>query len=80
MADVGQLQSGLFDGLFHSRSCSEPFGVRCGDMVRVGGESAAQNLSIDLGSACHGVFVFFENECSRSFAHHKAVAVLVERT
>ena len=57
-----------------------PFGMGGGDVIGIGGESAAGQFGIDFGTTSFCMFEFLENDCSRAFAQNKTVAVFVERT
>ncbi len=48
-------------------------------MVGVSRKSAAHDFAVDLCAASQGVAQFFEDESTSAFAHHKSVAVFIER-
>ena len=77
---VGQLHAGFLNGLFHGEHGSETLWVGCSDVIGVGGEAAAGDFGVDFGSTGFGMFVFFEDKRSGSFAEYETVAVFVIRT
>ena len=51
------------------------FGVRGGDVVRVGCDSASRDLGINLRSACFGVFLGLKDEYCCALAQDETVSV-----
>ena len=46
------------------------FGVRCCEVVRIGGHRRTHHLGINMGAALFGMLVFFQQQCSCALAHH----------
>src|SRR4029077_17048338 len=52
---------------------------RRGHMVRIGGEAVSCDFAIDFRTARFGVLQFLPHHNARAFAHHKTIAVAIER-
>ena len=74
------LQIGILQRQAHHALCTLTFRIRCGHVIGVRGHSFADNLRVDLCATGFGVLVVLQNEASSTFAQHKAVAALGERT
>ena len=48
-------------------------------MHAVGIAAIAHQFGVNGGAACHGVFVFFQNQAACAFAYDQAIAVFVVR-
>ena len=65
----------VFEGFAQCAGCAECCGVRCGDVVGVGGYAGACQFRVDACAACLGVLFGFEDERCCAFTHDEAVAV-----
>ena len=78
--DILGFEARIVDRIAHRLACTEPFGMRCGQVVSVGAHAAAGYFGINLGPACLGVLILFEDQRTGTFTDHEPVAVRVERT
>ena len=78
VGDVGGRNAGVADRHFHA--AARTVGRRRRDVEGVARKAVAHDFGVDLGAARESVFKLFEDEHARAFAHHEAVAVLVEGT
>ena len=75
--DVARIEAGVFQGAYHGQGGA--FGIGRGNVVRIGAHAETGQFGVDFRAAFFGVFVFFQHQHARSFAHHEAVAVFVPR-
>ena len=78
--NVFRLHSGVFESHLHAACGTFAFGQGGCQVVGIGTDAVADELSIDMSSAFCSVFQRFENHDTGAFAHDEAVAVYVERT
>ena len=64
----------------HAHAAGGTVGRRGRDVEGVAREAVADDFGVDVGAAGAGVLKLLENEDAGAFAHHEAVAVLVEGT
>ena len=77
--DIAWRKLGVIERELHrARSAFTVIGWR-GHVMRVGGKSVARQLAINFSAAFLGMLEFFDHGNARSFAHHKTVAVAIER-
>ena len=78
--DVGGLHASALQRHFHCAKCAAAFRMRGCYVIGIAREAVADNLGIDFRAACLGMLIFFKHNNTSTFAHDKAVAILVVRT
>ena len=76
--NVARVEAGVFQGACHGQGGA--FSIGRGNVVRIGAHAETGQFGVDFRAAFFGVFVFFQHQHARSFAHHEAVAVFIPRT
>ena len=76
--DVGRYESRFPEGQFHRIAGTLAVLAWRRDVPGVASHAESRNLSIDMRTAAQCVFVLLDDEDSRTLAHHKTVARLVE--
>ncbi len=78
--NVGGVQPRIYDSSCDSQHLPLALRVGSGDVVRVGGNAAAQDLAVYLCAAGFGVFVVLDYQHSRSLAQSNSVRQIERRT
>ena len=63
--------------VLHAEFGTQPFRMRCSNVVRITAHATTKNFGIDLRPACDRVFEIFEDHRCTALAEYKAIAVLV---
>src|SRR5256714_3220593 len=77
--DVLRLQARIPERALHRALRTLAVGSRRCEMIRVTGGSVSDDLGVNRGAAAKRVLQFFENQNSRAFPHHEAIARRVKR-
>ena len=72
------IDAGIFQGILDAAFGAVSVGR--GHVVGVAAHAEANQLGVDFRAARLGVFVFFQHQYARAFAHHEAIAPLVPGT
>ena len=80
VVDVLRLHFRIFESGLHHEVCTEAFGVRCRDVVRVSRHADTCHFAVDLRTASLGVLEFLEDEDTGTFTHDETVAACAEGT
>ena len=78
--DILWIDTGILDSQLHHALCALGIGIRSRHVVCIGRHTLAYHLGIDMRTTCLGVLIILHDEAGRTFAQHKAVARLRERT